>query len=298
MKKKLLLLSMGVFGLTSFSMWSQAIPKITSLTDTQIIGNGTPNAIIHIKPANANATIDITIPADGIINSKLNNLTSGIDAIIWETFEKKDSDKIVKPILSNSEMVAILSDKKYIGDKARANFNVSQKLIAEDLLMKSTVATYKRTILNSNFTIPVARFDIIKPQYDTAGNLISDTKGSISLFSSFGFGIGVCGGRSDVTRDSSGIIIDESFSNTFGAYLGILYQATTGEDQRNVFAPTFSLSILDVQVGIGYDYGKVPLNQERTFITVSYGIPLFKLFKTNHRVWLDTQGQPISVKRI
>lgn len=298
MKTTLRFLLISFFTLTSSLIWSQAIPEITSLTETKVIGQGTPNAVLHIKPANATAVIDITIPDDGIINSALRGASAGVDAIIWESLAGKESTKIVKPILSDSEMVTLLSNSKYVGDKARENFNISQRLIAEDLLMKSTVATYKRTIVNTNFTIPVARFDITKPEYDSSGNLISDTKGSISLFSSFGFGIGICGGRSEVTRDSNGIIIDDSFSNTFGVYLGVLYQATTGENQKNVFAPTLSLSVLDIQVGIGYDYGKVPQNQERTFITVSYGIPLFKLFKTNHRVWLDTQKEPISVKKI
>lgn len=290
-----LLLILGIFTCQAFS---QNELTITVLTDNQIIGTGTPNATLHLKPSSAVALIDNTIPADGKFNFTLAGLTAGVDAIIWETVNGIDSDKIVKPILSNNQMITTLTNPITTTDLAANNYSISKKIIGDNLLMKSTIATYQKTIVNTNFTIPVARFDINKPEYDGSGKLIGDTKGNISLFSSFGFGIGICGGRAEVTRDSNGIVIDESFSNTFGAYLGVLYQASTGEDGRNVFAPTLSLSILDIQIGIGYDYGKVPQNQERTFVTVSYGIPLFKLFKTNHRVWLDKNDTPFDVKKI
>ncbi len=277
---------------------SQSNLKITVLTNSQIIGTGTPGATLNIKPSSNVAVIQNTIPATGIINFALAGLTAGIDAIVWETVNGSDSNKIVKPILTDGQMITALANPVNVSDNAQNNYTFAQKLMNDDLLMKSTVASYKKTILNTNFTIPVARFDINKPEYDASGNLIGDSKGNISLFSSFGFGVGVCGGRAEVTRDSSGEVIDESFSNTLGVYLGILYQAATGENQRNIFAPTLSVSILDIQVGVGYDYGKVPANQERTFVTVSYGIPLFKLFKTNHRVWLDSNDTPFLVKKI
>lgn len=296
MKTKFYLLL--IFSVFTCQVFSQTDLKITVLTDNQIIGSGTPNATLHLKPSSAVAVIDNTIPANGLFNFTLAGLTAGEDAIIWETSNGKDSDKIVKPILTNSQMIIVLSNPSTTTDLAKKNYSISEKLMSDNLLMKSTIATYKKVILNTNFTIPVARFDINKPQYDSSGALIGDTKGSISLFSSFGFGVGVCGGRAEVTRDSNGLVIDESFANTFGVYLGVLYQASTGENEKNVFAPTLSLSILDIQIGIGYDYGKVPVTQERTFVTVSYGIPLFKLFKTNHRVWLDTNDTPFLVKKI
>lgn len=279
-------------------VWSQSAPDITVLTDSRIIGIGVPNATLHIKPTNNVAIIDNTIPASGVIDFALTGLTSGVDAVVWQTVTGTDSPKIVIPISTANEILGTRLSPVAPSTNAQAKYKEALQVMADDLLMKSTIATYRRTIVTTNFTIPVARFDINKPQYDSNGSLIGDTKGSISLFTSFGFGIGICGGRSEITRDSNGVIIDDSFSNTLGIYLGLLYQASTGENPRNVFAPTLSLSILDIQVGVGYDYGKVPTTQERYFVTVSYGIPLYKLFRTNHRVWLDEIEAPIAVKRI
>lgn len=295
MKTKIFYIIILVF---STQTWSQSSLKITALTDTRIIGVGAPNAILHIKATSNLAIIDNTIPSSGIIDFTLAGLTSGIDAVIWQTVNGTDSPKIVIPILTSNEVLGSILNPEKPSNDAVTKYKEALQVMADDLLMKSTIATYKRTIVTTNFTIPVARFDINKPQYDTTGNLIGDAKGNISLFSSFGFGVGICGGRSEITRDSNGVIIDDSFSNTIGLYLGILYQAGTGENPRNVFAPTLSLSVLDIQLGVGYDYGKVPITQERAFVTVSYGIPLYKLFRTNHRVWLDTIEAPVTVKRI
>ncbi|RYG15161.1 MAG: hypothetical protein EOO07_16035 [Chitinophagaceae bacterium] len=294
MKQKIYIL----FSIFPCFVWSQSAPEITVLTDTHVVGVGVPNATLHIKPTTNVAVIDNTIPSTGVIEFNLSGLSAGTDAVIWQTVNGMDSQKIVVPILTANQIIANRLNPTSPTTAAQAKYKETLQLMADDLLMKSTIATYKRTIVTTNFTIPVARFDINKPQYDDSGNLIGDSKGSISLFTSFGFGVGICGGRSEITRDSNGVIIDDSFSNTLGIYLGLLYQASTGENLRNVFAPTLSLSILDIQVGVGYDYGKVPTTQERYFVTVSYGIPLYKLFRSNHRVWLDDIKSPIAVKRI
>jgi hypothetical protein len=99
----------------------------------------------------------------------------------------------------------------------------------------------------------------------------------------------------EIIRNNVGEITNETFSNTFGAHLGVLYSSSAGDEKRNVFAPVLSLSTLDFQLGIGYEAGTVSENQKRAFFTVSYAIPLYKLVKTGYRV-LRLASTPIAAK--
>jgi hypothetical protein len=136
---------------------------------------------------------------------------------------------------------------------------------------------YKGSIWNTVFTIPVARINAIRDD--------NNTDASLSLFSSFGAGFGRSWGRYRVTRNDTGKIIKEEFSNSIGIYFGLLYSSETGENQRNIVSPVVNLNLLDFQLGAGYEAGTVADNQKRIFFTVSYSIPLYKLIDTNFRVW-------------
>jgi hypothetical protein len=276
------------------------VPTIDILSVTKIFGSGVAGATINIKPATAAVLITRAIPATGIIDIALTTVVEDDDVVIWINVGGVDSDKITRKVQSDAAALqSILTGNNVTNSpEALENARISKQKIADDYLLRNTKSTYRRTILTTNFNIPIAKFDVTKPVYDAEGNNISDSKGNISLFSFVGAGFGIAGGRSTVTRDSEGKVIDEDFSNTFGVYFGVLYQAGTGENPRNVFAPTLNLNLLDFQLGVGYDYGSITPEQTRYFVTVSYGIPLAKLFKTNHRVWLDTQTAPVSVEKI
>ena len=64
------------------------------------------------------------------------------------------------------------------------------------------------------------------------------------------------------TRDENSNIINQEFISTIGLHLGFLFSASTGEDNRNVFAPTFNLSLLDFQLGLGYELGTLLPDQK------------------------------------
>jgi hypothetical protein len=133
---------------------------------------------------------------------------------------------------------------------------------------KNTKITYKATILNTNFSIPIARFNFSKND--------SLNKGNIQLFNSIGAGFGISWGRMTDYRDENGELENSDFANTFSIHGGILFSAG---NNNNVFAPVLSLGLLDFQLGLGYELGNISKNQKRGFITIGYAIPLYKLTK-------------------
>lgn len=148
----------------------------------------------------------------------------------------------------------------------------------------STTFRYKVTILNTNFTIPLARFNFVTDN----SNL---KKGEIILFNSVGAGIGISLGEIEKTTDATGTTINTDFTNTFGIHLGVLFSSgKDGSEQKNIFAPTLSLSILDFQLGFGYELGTTIETQKKGFITLAYAIPLSKLVKGKYYVFKASKG--------
>ena len=146
------------------------------------------------------------------------------------------------------------------------------------LAFKNSKITYRATIFNTYFTVPIARFNQVKNDDSKDGN--------IQLFNSVGAGMSIKGGRITDIRDSNGELIDSEFNNTFGVSLGVIFSAgsTNGED-TNVFAPVLALDLLDFQIGYGIELGTRETNQKKGFFTIAYAIPLYKLFKGKYRVW-------------
>ncbi|OYU79953.1 MAG: hypothetical protein CFE23_11910 [Flavobacterium sp. BFFFF1] len=291
MRKTILILFLAML---PSSMLCQEKPVIKMLTVTRVVASGLPTATLHIKPASNAAAINILIPASGDVDAAVANLPADSYAIVWQTTAAGENSK--------PEAVRVYTDAQAIAALATQTLKVSDDaaingMLATDRLLSNTKAVYKRSLITTNFNIPIARFDAYKPEYNN-GSLVSSAKGNVSLFSSIGAGFGISLGRATVSRNSEGKVIDEEFSNTLGFFLGVLYESGTGDNPKNVFAPTLSIAILDFQVGVGYEYGKIEANQERPFVTISYGIPIYKLFKTNHRVFLDSKGFPVSVEKL
>lgn len=83
-----------------------------------------------------------------------------------------------------------------------------------------------------------------------------------------------------ITTDATGKVINTEFQNTFGIQLGVLFAANSSSgNNANVFAPNLSLTVLNFQVGCGYELGTISSNEKRFFYTLAYGIPLAKLFR-------------------
>lgn len=148
---------------------------------------------------------------------------------------------------------------------------------AEKMALKNTTLIYGSQILSTNFTIPLVRFNFVKGD--------SQKQGDILLFNSIGAGVGYYWGQLERTRDNTGEIIDEEFRNRFGINLGFLFSAGTGDDTKNVFAPVLNFAILDFQIGIGTELGTRGVNQKREFLTLSYAIPVYKLFKKGYKIY-------------
>lgn len=150
----------------------------------------------------------------------------------------------------------------------------------------SSTFNYKATILNTNFTIPIARFNLTKSDGETS------KQGDILLFNSIGAGVGISWGELEKTTDANGETINTEFTSTVGIHLGVLFSAGSNNsaENKNVFAPTISLSLLDFQLGYGYEMGTLAPNQKKGFFTVAYAIPLSKLVKGKYYILASSKG--------
>ncbi len=148
----------------------------------------------------------------------------------------------------------------------------------------STTFRYKVTMLNTNFTIPLARFNFVKDNTKAK-------KGEILLFNSIGAGVGISFGEIERTTDATGANINTDYTNTFGIHLGVLFSSgKDGNEQKNIFAPTLALSVLDFQLGGGYELGTTLDTQKKGFVTLAYAIPLSKLIKGKYYIFRASQG--------
>ncbi|CAM1371445.1 exported hypothetical protein [Tenacibaculum litoreum] len=153
--------------------------------------------------------------------------------------------------------------------------NVNTKIAEFDLNERSKLAfknktvKYKATIWNTNFSIPIARFNF---------NKNGDTKlGDIQMFNSIGAGFGKSWGTMTDYRDDKGNLENSDFVNSFSIHGGFLFSA--GTEANNVFAPVLTIGVLDFQLGFGVELGTIKEDQERVFLTLGYAIPLYKLTK-------------------
>tara|TARA_R110001599_G_scaffold84914_1_gene228312 strand:+ start:1788 stop:2636 length:849 start_codon:yes stop_codon:yes gene_type:complete len=256
--------------LLGFSVYGQRSPQITFASPDLIQGFG-----------EIGTTIEISIDADFVseyqisINDSVNfqfkfkfpkPLNIGDNIIVWSVNSKKEfSQRIVVKIEDPSLILETSSNTK-----------LNYENFTDNTVAGKTVS-YKATIWNTNFSIPLARFNFMLKEDRKAGDLV--------LFNSIGAGFGISAGELSETRDFQGNLINQEFINTFGIHLGFLFSAGTGDDTKNVFAPTLNFSILDFQLGVGYELGTLSENQQPTFMTLSYAIPLYKLKKGGFWIW-------------
>lgn len=92
-------------------------------------------------------------------------------------------------------------EKKVILESRSRNVNLGN----------STTTELKCQVINTNFTIPLIRFNTTTK--DGADN---NQKGNVALFNSVGAGISYNWGRMTVTTDAAGKVINTEFQNTFG----------------------------------------------------------------------------------
>lgn len=211
------------------------------------------------------------------------------------TQEEIDAQKIYDDAKSKERASQLLIEAEKLKKEVEKNRTKSEKermktekakykadiVNADDNIGVDETKNYFANVLTTNFSVPLARFNFTKSVPVDATNPEPQTKnGEITLFNSIGAGISYNYGVYRATTNGQREVVNEEFSNIIGAQIGFLFSAGTGEDTKNVFAPVVNLVILDFQVGLGYELGTVNTNQKRTFLTLSYAIPLYKLSKT------------------
>ncbi|TRX34984.1 hypothetical protein FNW52_12650 [Flavobacterium sp. ZT3R18] len=180
---------------------------------------------------------------------------------------------------------------KFEVEKAKYKTNLVNNV---DTLNPNESKKYFARVITTNFSVPLARFNFTKtiPE-DISKPEVKSKKGEITLFTSIGAGISYNYGVYRATTNGNSEIVNEEFTNIIGAQIGFLFSAGTGEDTKNVFAPVLNIVLLDFQVGLGYELGNVNINQKRTFVTLSYAIPLYKLTKTGFYILKKRPALPI-----
>lgn len=265
MKIILLLLISLLFWMKSMS---QNAPVINLSTTKLLQGSANRNDEIQVSHNGdfiSDQSIKVTDKSGDFTLTYTSELPISVKSVIvWKIDQNNNkSDPIVVPVLSSADAILALSKK--------GNNPFYQKRIT------GNVRSYKASILNTNFSIPIARFNFL------SGN--ASKKGDILLFNSVGAGFGLSFGELTEILDDSDKVLNQSFKNTIAFHLGVLFSAGTGEDNKNVFAPIFNLSVLDFQIGVGYELGTIAQDQKRPFVTVSYSIPLYKLTNTGFWIW-------------
>lgn len=168
------------------------------------------------------------------------------------------------------------------------NFLFGQTSTPTVKIKKSNVLT-----LNSNFILPITRFNF----YDSTKN--KNAFGRLQLFNSIGAGIGLNFGRltETIEEGSKNENIDQKFANAIGIQFGFLFSVDLKDPEpSNIFAPTIGISILDFQLGWGYELGTKQLGETRHFVTLSYGIPIQKL--TTKGTWILKEGSTTSEEKL
>lgn len=279
------ILALFILFYVSINSYAQDEPNIKFVSTDNIVGNCDFGNIVNVEYKGS----DGTTKTDAITVEDNNNFVlsfsekpkAGTKVTVWSIYKKlkinTNSDKKEYIVLNDSEIVNLLTKKNNANDvKLSEEVTEINKLNAEKFALRNTTLTYKSTIISTNFTIPLVRFNFVEGD--------NTKQGDILLFNSIGAGIGYYMGRLERTRDNEGEIINEEFSNTLGASIGAIFSAGTGEDTKNVFAPVFNIALLDFQLGIGVELGTLSEFQKREFVTLSYSIPLYKLFKKSYRL--------------
>lgn len=245
---------------------AQTTPSINFVNSTKIQGKGEINSTIHISTKDeSNSEFQTTVDENGTFEFIFPNTVTTESIFVWSTNSNNKSSVRVSVNINNPKTPKRSSE----------TYNFISPQVAGQTI------NYKATIWNTNFSIPLARFNFTKDSQNKRGDLI--------LFNSIGAGFGISWGELAETRDSNGNLINQDFVNTIGIHLGFLFSAGTGDDTKNVFAPTINISILDFQLGLGYELGNLSENQKPVFLTLSYAIPLYKLKKGGFWIWKNSE---------
>ncbi|MFT5250921.1 MAG: hypothetical protein ACI93P_002664 [bacterium] len=256
----------------SCSMFGQINPQVIFASPDLIQGTGEIGTTIEISTdSDFIPEHQIAVNISGVFKFKFpKSLTIGGNIIIWSINSKQEVSQRILVKIEQLESILQNFSNGNLSTRNYTNYSVAGRTV-----------NYKATIWNTNFSIPLARFNFTKDDEQKAGDLL--------LFNSIGAGFGFSLGELSETRDLQGNLINQEFVNTFGIHLGFLFSAGTGDDTKNVFAPTLNFSVLDFQIGLGYELGTLTENQRPTFLTLSYAIPIYKLKRGGFWIWKNSK---------
>ena len=268
--KKILILTLILTTINSFSQTKEDFDKIKNEIEGQ-------TKALKLKEKETKKAVEFlaelknTDPKNSLVKQKLTEvekLKIEVLQIKSKLYELKLEVEKLQQSLVNSTSKENVDDLNNLYHDIESKYQVHLLNDLSKKKFKNTKITYKATILNTNFSIPIARFNFSKKD--------SINKGNIQLFNSIGAGFGVSWGSMTDYRDENGEIENSDFANTFSIHGGFLFSAG---NNNNVFAPVLSIGLLDFQLGIGYELGNISENQKRGFMTIGYAIPLYKLTK-------------------
>lgn len=268
--KKLLILTLFLISFTSFSQTKDDFDKLKKEITEQ-------TKALDLKEKETQKALEFLTelknsdPANNLIKQKsadVEKLKIEVLQIKSKLYELKIEQEKLEQSLINSTSTENVENLNNLSQEIESKYQVHLLNDLAKKKFKNTKITYKATILNTNFSIPIARFNFSKND--------SINKGNIQLFNSIGAGFGVSWGSMTDYRDENGELENSDFANTFSIHGGVLFSAG---NNNNVFAPILSIGLLDFQLGLGYELGNISENQKRGFVTIGYAIPLYKLTK-------------------
>lgn len=267
-------------------------PTNVIITLNQIIGNASPITTVKIDiDGNDIAEYTIVVNIKGYFEQKFTPpLPMTIDGklpkiSVWCENQEGIKSQIIPYTVETPESILEKLKLKTLKLPSKALLNTSQNPEINGAQPVSSTFRYNVRMLNTNFTIPIARFNLTK------SDGVTSKQGDILLFNSIGAGVGISWGQLEKTTDATGETINLESTNTFGIQLGVLFSAgSSNSESKNVFAPSISISILDFQIGYGHELGTLATNQKKGFFTLAYAIPISKLIKGKFYLFKASKG--------
>ncbi|WP_269235094.1 hypothetical protein [Flavobacterium flavigenum] len=252
------------------------------VTLKQISGNANPDRIVKID-VNNDKVVDYSIVVNyrGYFEQTLTTeLKSGEIIKVWTVDELNKESTILEFTSATPEEIL---NKVKLNTISLPYQSINPEL--DGAQPASTNYKYNCRMLNTNFTIPIARFNLTKHDDTTS------KQGDVILFNSIGAGVGMSWGQFEKTTDAKGEIINTEFTNSFGIHIGFLFSAGNDDtENKNVFAPSVSISVLDFQIGYGHELGTLAPSQKKGFLTLAYAIPISKLLKGKYYIFKSSKG--------
>lgn len=150
---------------------------------------------------------------------------------------------------------------------------------------ESSTSEYAVSILTTSFVVPAIRFNFQDNN--------SNRKGTVSAFSTIGAGVAWNAGRLTYVTDHTSQVINADFRNTIGFQIGVLFSASSDSTQKNVFAPTVGINVLNFNIGFGYELGDLAAGDKPGFITIAYNISLANLANNAFHI-VSRTAKPVS----